>query len=194
MANPRFQISFCTPVYPAQPQLKHANDWAGMIKPNGPVDFCAGPASPRVRSHCRFRYRGTEYVSKSGMKWMSGSTKRQCNRACPSLSPLSVASHASQLLPTQRIGLTRSIWLSRSPPRSNPTGVARAAHRSGWRSLTAAAAPPDIPMGYDMNGQGAIVRGEATCANGDVTFGCGSKGGGVCADGSKCKPAGGRGR
>jgi hypothetical protein len=29
---------------------------------------------PRVRSHCRVRNRGTEYVSKSGMKWMSGST------------------------------------------------------------------------------------------------------------------------
>eukprot|EP01051_Picozoa_sp_SAG22_P011924 SAG22_NODE_1190_length_5206_cov_1.878990_6_plen_104_part_00 len=38
--------------------------------------------------------------------------------------------------------------------------------------------------------QGAIVREEAFCANGDVTFGCGSPGGGVCSDGSKCKPAG----
>eukprot|EP01051_Picozoa_sp_SAG22_P011923 SAG22_NODE_1190_length_5206_cov_1.878990_5_plen_167_part_00 len=48
--NPHFQISFCSPVYPAQPQLKHANDWAGMIKPNGPVDFCAPPppACPRL--------------------------------------------------------------------------------------------------------------------------------------------------
>jgi hypothetical protein len=36
---------------------------------------------PRVRLHCRFRNRGTEYVSKSGMKWMGGSTKRQCDRA-----------------------------------------------------------------------------------------------------------------
>jgi hypothetical protein len=33
------------------------------------------------RSHCRFRNRGTEYVSTSGMKWMSGGTKRQCDRA-----------------------------------------------------------------------------------------------------------------
>jgi hypothetical protein len=36
---------------------------------------------PRVRLHCRFRNRGPEYVSESGIKWMSGSTKRQCDRA-----------------------------------------------------------------------------------------------------------------
>ena len=35
---------------------------------------------PRVRSHCRFRNRGTEYVSDSGMKRMSGGTKRPCGR------------------------------------------------------------------------------------------------------------------
>ena len=29
----------------------------------------------RVRSHCRSRYRGTEYVCEYGMKWMTGSTK-----------------------------------------------------------------------------------------------------------------------
>ena len=28
--------------------------------------------SPRVRSHCRFRNQGTEHLSESGMKWMSG--------------------------------------------------------------------------------------------------------------------------
>ena len=34
--------------------------------------------APRVPSHCRFRNRCTEYVSESGIKWMSGSsTKRQ---------------------------------------------------------------------------------------------------------------------
>ena len=32
----------------------------------------------RVRSHCRFINRGTEFVRDSGIKWMSGSTKRQC--------------------------------------------------------------------------------------------------------------------
>ena len=35
----------------------------------------------RVRSHCHFITRGTEYISKSGMNWMIGSTKRQCGRA-----------------------------------------------------------------------------------------------------------------
>ena len=34
-----------------------------------------------VRSHCRFRHSGAKYVSASGMKWMSGGTKRQCDRA-----------------------------------------------------------------------------------------------------------------
>jgi hypothetical protein len=46
-----------------------------------PADVRPVDAPPRVRSHCRFRNRGTEYVSKSGVKGMSGSTKRQCDRA-----------------------------------------------------------------------------------------------------------------
>ena len=43
---------------------------------------------PRVRSHCRFRNRGTEYVSESGMKLMSGRTKRQCMRPGPTVAPV----------------------------------------------------------------------------------------------------------
>ena len=39
----------------------------------------AAARAPRVRSHCRLR--GTDYLSESGMKWMSGNTKRQCDRA-----------------------------------------------------------------------------------------------------------------
>ena len=41
----------------------------------------------RARSHCRFRTRGTEYVSEFGigMKWMSGSTERQCDRTLGAL-------------------------------------------------------------------------------------------------------------
>jgi hypothetical protein len=35
----------------------------------------------RVRSHWRFRNRGAEYVSGSGLKKMSGSAKRRCDRA-----------------------------------------------------------------------------------------------------------------
>jgi hypothetical protein len=35
----------------------------------------------RVRSHCHFRNRGADSLSESGIKWMSGGTKRQCDRA-----------------------------------------------------------------------------------------------------------------
>jgi hypothetical protein len=35
---------------------------------------------PRVRSHCRFRKRGIDYLGESGIKQMSGITKRQCDR------------------------------------------------------------------------------------------------------------------
>jgi hypothetical protein len=45
----------------------------------------AGGASyggrPRVRSHCRVRKRGIEWVRGAGIKWTNGSTKRQCDRA-----------------------------------------------------------------------------------------------------------------
>ena len=37
--------------------------------------------TPGVRLHCRFINRGNEYVSGSGMEWMSESTKRQCDQA-----------------------------------------------------------------------------------------------------------------
>ena len=37
--NPHFQISFCSPIYMAQPICEHANEWHRMIKPQGPVDF-----------------------------------------------------------------------------------------------------------------------------------------------------------
>jgi hypothetical protein len=36
---------------------------------------------PGARSHCHSINRGTEGVSESAMKWMSGSTERQCGRA-----------------------------------------------------------------------------------------------------------------
>ena len=44
-----------------------------------PAELVAG--EPRVRSHCRFRKRGTEYVSEAGMTWKRGRVKRQCDRA-----------------------------------------------------------------------------------------------------------------
>jgi hypothetical protein len=40
-----------------------------------------GHVEPRVQSHRRFRNRRTEYISESGVKWMSRSAKRQCDRA-----------------------------------------------------------------------------------------------------------------
>jgi hypothetical protein len=36
---------------------------------------------PRVWSHCRFRNSEADSVRESSMKWMSVSTKRQCDRA-----------------------------------------------------------------------------------------------------------------
>jgi hypothetical protein len=39
----------------------------------------------RVRSHRRFRNRGTEYVSEAGVKWMSSRAKRQCRQ--PQVAP-----------------------------------------------------------------------------------------------------------
>jgi hypothetical protein len=53
------------------------------------LDLDRGTGAGTVRAHlgfgriaaCRFRNRGTEYVSGSGVEWISGSTKRQCDRA-----------------------------------------------------------------------------------------------------------------
>ena len=36
---------------------------------------------PRVRSHCRFRNRGTDCLGESGMPWMRGGAKRRRDRA-----------------------------------------------------------------------------------------------------------------
>ena len=45
------------------------------------VDPGATLGRARVRSHCRFRNRGTEYVRTFVMEWMGGGTSRQCDRA-----------------------------------------------------------------------------------------------------------------
>ena len=57
------------------------------------------------------RNRGTDSLSESGIKWMSGSTKRQCDRAPSSVS----TAHRKRGPGLARILLTRS--LIRSPPR-----------------------------------------------------------------------------
>ena len=50
----------------------------GVVALEGLLENDGGP---RVWSHCRFRDRCTEYVRKTSIKWMSGSTKRHCDRA-----------------------------------------------------------------------------------------------------------------
>jgi hypothetical protein len=37
----------------------------------------------RIRSLCRFRNSGTEYLRKSGINWMIGCAKRKCDRTLP---------------------------------------------------------------------------------------------------------------
>jgi hypothetical protein len=51
--------------------------WAHRNDPNVLFIFYDDLVRPplRVRSHCRFRNNGTDYVRESGMKWMSVSTK-----------------------------------------------------------------------------------------------------------------------
>ena len=58
--------------------------WGGGSRPARPPARGGSKSRrrlPRVRSLCRFRNRGTEYATESCMKWMSGSAKRQCDRA-----------------------------------------------------------------------------------------------------------------
>ena len=57
------------------PKPHHRRQPVALLRPHQPP--------PRVRSHCRFSNRRTEYFSESGMKWMSGSAKRHCDRALP---------------------------------------------------------------------------------------------------------------
>jgi hypothetical protein len=53
----------------------------------------------RVRSHCCFRKRGTEYVREYDVQWMSGSTERQCDRALDSPRRSSAATPAARPRP-----------------------------------------------------------------------------------------------
>jgi hypothetical protein len=59
---------------------------ASLATARSPCDGRNG-SRRRVRSHCRFRNRGTEYVREYGMKRMNGGTKRQCDRALPDAPP-----------------------------------------------------------------------------------------------------------
>ena len=92
------RVSPCIPVGYSQPAKKDwrwPNCWVNLAsfslvgrrwRSRGPRScsrVAAGHRSgtPRVRSHYRFRNRRTEYSSVSGIKWISSSTKRQCDRA-----------------------------------------------------------------------------------------------------------------
>jgi hypothetical protein len=108
--------------------------------------------SRRVWSHCRFR---TGYVRESGMKWMSGGAKRQCDRA---------------LLPRRRArregghdqfvhGAAALVWcthlvavLLREETRHGPR--LRAPHNS----LSA-----DPPAPHSGDGEGCMCGGEGGC-------------------------------
>jgi hypothetical protein len=45
-----------------------------------PAAAVDGLRTGRVRSHCRFRKRGTACLRESGIKWMNSSAKRRCDR------------------------------------------------------------------------------------------------------------------
>ena len=54
------------------------NSVRGQITVQEPTAGNGWRGELRAHSHCRFRKRGTDYVRENGIKWMSGSTKRQC--------------------------------------------------------------------------------------------------------------------
>ena len=108
-AQVRSASQICRPTRPpARPSGRQAAPWlgeegatsssGGPRRPPPPPNTPAAPRAsysargrrPRVPLHCRFRNRGTEYVSDSGMKWMRGRTKRECDRALRSASPRSL--------------------------------------------------------------------------------------------------------
>jgi hypothetical protein len=57
-------------VQPFQPVLPRRHGQLSRLPPPPPRRRGLGAA--RVRSHCRFRIRGTDYVREYGVKWMSG--------------------------------------------------------------------------------------------------------------------------
>jgi hypothetical protein len=57
------------------------------------ADCSEKPIVPGVRSHCRFRHRGTEYVSESGLKWMDEWWYKATMRPSPDRAVEHVAEH-----------------------------------------------------------------------------------------------------
>jgi hypothetical protein len=90
-------------------------------------------AAPRVRSHCRFRQRGTECVRESAMKWMSAGDKATEPHAAPGAAggPRGRAARSP-----------------RTPPRTRRTCGARRPRRLAFHhcgSLPPMADPPHRP-------------------------------------------------
>jgi hypothetical protein len=83
---------------PRWPRLlgpEHAAVLVGVERDHGAAADVELPrrlhADLRVRLHCRFRNRGTKYVSDSVIKWASGGAKRQCDLALADLFHVQVA-------------------------------------------------------------------------------------------------------
>jgi hypothetical protein len=66
-------------------------------------------APPRVRSHCHFRKRGTEYVSGSGMKWMSRWYKATMRPSPSATACACVHARAGQQLLRHRLAAGRPV-------------------------------------------------------------------------------------
>jgi hypothetical protein len=128
LPRPADPLQPCHPSCPeltAQPKLDHQTVWPRRVVPAVPIlgstkfrsddvqrcvvaSASSGRAGPRVRSHCRFRNRGTDYLGESGMKWMSGCTKRQCDRALARTPAAADRGGPGQTLRTTRSGAARS--------------------------------------------------------------------------------------
>ena len=63
-----------------------AEPWRVSALP-GEASIEPSSASPGVRSHCRVRNGGTEYVRNSGMEWMGGGAKRRFGRVISDCHP-----------------------------------------------------------------------------------------------------------
>jgi hypothetical protein len=116
--------------FSAQPFLSSAVCVAGACERIVEEARARGAARPRVRSHCRFTQRGAGYGGKSGMKWMSGSTKRQCDRALSRPSPSPNPPEPSEPPEPQRAGPPPPL-----PPTAGPSS-------SSSSPPPAAAGPP----------------------------------------------------
>ena len=89
----------------------------------------------RARSHCRFKTRGAEYVRESGMKRMSSSTERQCDRTL--LSHHIAFSHGFYMSPNRTfenladcIGIRVPSPRARLPPPPHPPPAGAACSRA----------------------------------------------------------------